>query len=393
MQQHIMSSFTTSALALLLVTISILLTSTTARPYPASLSNISRRSVTSTSNSSIQPTNPVKLVQPASFIGNITSSNTGDIRDLGYSGRIGNITILTFGDTIPCQSYQNGCRGLTAPNSAAIITPNDTPSTYTDFRLGPAGKHAQIFCPLLKEAGEKAADGLGLTNVIETAENEGIVFFLRNQRGSQGAGILGAGVAKVTIDPSNSSNITCTRSSAPDQVQFWGANEPYFGDHGAILAADGYVYAYGGAHGVNNSLFLTRVPQEQAQELAAYEYWNGAAFTSERLYNPTVEQAVFSSGQGSILYSKLYQQYLYFKPSCPGATCINVITSERPEGPWSIGKTIWGSGQSPDHLMMYAPVVQTRWTSDDGSSLTLMYTGRKKGAGNILQGIQLDFTL
>jgi len=128
------------------------------------------------------------------------------------------------------------------------------------------------------------------------------------------------------------------------------------------------------------------VPQKQAQQLSAYEYWNGTAFTSQGLYNPTPSQAVFSSGQGLIVYSKLYQQYLYFKPACPGATCINVQTSNRPESPWSKGKTVWGSGQSPDHLQMYAP-------ADDGTSLMLMYTGRAKGVGNILQGINITVTL
>ena len=384
-----MSSFITCTITFLLVTLHIFPLLTFAHPHP---SRIPYSKITSTSIFSL-PTKPVRLAQPATFLGNITSSNTGDIRDLGYSGRIGNATILTFGDTIPCRSYQKGCFGLTAPNSAAIITSDDTPNTYTDVRLGPAGKHAQIFCPLLKEAGETAAWGLGLTNVIETGENVGIVFFLRNNRTRTGTGIVGGGVARVTVNPHNSSDVTCTRSSEPDQVQFWSRNEPYFGDHGAILAADGYIYAYGGAHGLNNSLFLTRVPRTQAQQSDAYEYWNGTAFTMQRLYNPTPLQAVFSSGQGSIVYSKLYQQYLYFKPACPGATCINVQSSERPEGPWTKGRTIWGSAQNPDHLQMYAPVVQTKWSNDDGSSLMLMYTGRKKGVGNILQGINLTFTL
>lgn len=386
-----MSSFTTTTLTLLLVALQSFPFLAAAHPHP-SLASTPRTTITSTSTSSL-PTNPVKLAHPATFLGNVTSSNTGDIRDLGYSGRIGNTTILTFGDTIPCKSYQQGCFGLTAPNSAAVVTDTDTSLTYTDFRLGPAGKHAQIFCPLVKEAGETAVWGLGLTNVIETGENEGIVFFLRNNRTRNGTGIVGGGVARVAVNPNNSSDVTCTRSAAPDQVQFWRHNEPYYGDHGAVLAEDGYIYAYGGAHGVNNSLFLARVPQKQAQQLNAYEYWNGTAFTSQRLYDPTPSQAVFSSGQGSIVYSKLYQRYLYFKPACPGATCINVQTSVRPEGPWSEGKTVWGSGQSPDHLQMYAPVVQTKWTADDGTSLMLMYTGRKTGVGNILQGINITFTL
>lgn len=154
-----MSSFTTTALTFLLVALQSFPSLTAAHPRPslatARSSHTPHTTITSTSSSSL-PTNPVKLAHPATFLGNVTSSNTGDIRDLGYSGRIGNTTILTFGDTIPCKTYQQGCFGLTAPNSAAIVTANDTPLTYTDFRLGPAGKHAQIFCPLLKEAGETA---------------------------------------------------------------------------------------------------------------------------------------------------------------------------------------------------------------------------------------------
>lgn len=99
-------------------------------------------------------------------------------------------------------------------------------------------------------------------------------------------------------------------------AQWWDAEagEPYYGDHGAVLGPDGYIYALGGAGGAGNMLFLTRVLQASGDDLGSYEYWDGTSFTSSRLYNPSANQSVLDNGQGSIIYSPFYEKYLYFSP-------------------------------------------------------------------------------
>ena len=103
-------------------------------------------------------------------------------------------------------------------------------------------------------------------------------------------------------------------------AQWWGKNEPRFGDHNAIVAPDGYIYAYGGGPGGDeagtngSALFLTRVLQAKATDLGAYEYWNGVRYTSSRLYSPKATSVVMVNEQGTVMYSTFYQRFLYFAP-------------------------------------------------------------------------------
>ena len=76
------------------------------------------------------------------------------------------------------------------------------------------------------------------------------------------------------------------------------------------------MYLYGGA---NNTLFydgvyVARVRHENQQDLSKYQYWNGKAYTSSRLYNPSETQAVLKkeyNGQGQITWNPYLQKYLY----------------------------------------------------------------------------------
>ena len=202
--------------------------------------------------------------------------------------------------------------------------------------------------------------GTGVDDVVEIGHNEGIVYFVRNNRSTDGtgSGIVGSGIAHVTVNPRRTSNmVTCTRPDA----QWWGADEPWFADHGAIAAQDGYLYAYCGQTNTFN-VWLARVPMAHPKRLALYAYWNGTAFSETRLHNPNAAQAVMVAAQGSIMYSSLYKQYLYFMPGCPGDSCILLSSSVRPEGPWSQGVAIWGTGDNPRHY----PCMR-RWCSRSGA--------------------------
>lgn len=89
--------------------------------------------------------------------------------------------------------------------------------------------------------------------------------------------------------------------------------ETYFGDHGALLAEDGYLYAYGSIpNSNNNAVGLARVRPGQATDRDAYTYWNGETFQEERIHNPTADVAVFNAGQGTVMWSKFYKKYIYF---------------------------------------------------------------------------------
>ena len=110
-------------------------------------------------------------VSSVEFLGNVKSNNTYVNRDLGFHGKIGNLMLLSYGDTMwSDSSYSETFRGMTS-DSAAFATSN--PLIVQDFNLNASG-YPQQFCPLLDEYGEDpSVDALGITNVVETSPGQG----------------------------------------------------------------------------------------------------------------------------------------------------------------------------------------------------------------------------
>ena len=155
-------------------------------------------------------------VQSAVLIGNVTSSNTEDIRDLGFSGTIGSVSINSYGDTLICgdgsaedRYYQTQPCNLLEANSAAYST--EDPTVITDFNLAPDG-NAQIFCGYFPDE-TPSVSGMGITNVITKpgSTTQGILYFLKDYRPSIDINhIVGAGVAVVDV---SGDYPTCKRTS------------------------------------------------------------------------------------------------------------------------------------------------------------------------------------
>lgn len=90
---------------------------------------------------------------------------------------------------------------------------------------------------------------------------------------------------------------------------------------------DGYIYIMGGlgsgAPGANYSdVFVARVAPGSAGTLSAYQYWDGSTYGSKRLTNPVFNgyapAAVLQQApQGSIIYNKYYNLYMYLYPGAP----------------------------------------------------------------------------
>ncbi|KAK0128101.1 hypothetical protein ONS95_000086 [Cadophora gregata] len=150
------------------------------------------------------------------FLGNVTSTNTEDIRDLGFSGTVGSVNINTYGDTLICgdgsahdRYYQTPPCLLLHANSAAYA--RSDPRYITDFNLDRNG-NAQIFCGYFDDETPESSYGMGLTNVIALpgSSTKGILYFLKNFRPNGKDMIVGAGVAVVDV---SGSYPTCRRTS------------------------------------------------------------------------------------------------------------------------------------------------------------------------------------
>jgi hypothetical protein len=181
---------------------------------------------------------------------------------------------------------------------------------------------------------------------------------------------------------------------------WWDANrEPWYGDHSQLLADDGYVYVYGGIDDTkfDAGMYLCRVRHGQKRDLNAYEYWNGTAFTPERIINPTKKAAVTgaNSTQGMVIWSPYLKCYLYIHSSKSRVRFIyaqpliiivfNYIvakTAPRPEGPWSEKHfDIWSAAKFP---FLYAPSAQPRF-DPSGKTLIVSYTAHP----NTIQAIKI----
>ena len=164
----------------------------------------------------------VKRVTVASvdFLGNVTSTNTENIRDLGFAGCVGSVCLNSYGDTLICgdgsaedRYYQTPPCTLLEANSVAYET--DNPTSVTDFNLDSSG-NAQMFCGYLPGEigpGQTANDyGMGITNVLAmpNSATQGILYFLKNYRPNGNNDIVGAGVAIVNV---SGPYPTCTRTS------------------------------------------------------------------------------------------------------------------------------------------------------------------------------------
>ncbi|TAQ88007.1 hypothetical protein B7494_g3682 [Chlorociboria aeruginascens] len=281
-------------------------------------------------------------VQDVTFLGNVTSSNTQNTRDLGYSGSIGATHINSYGDTIECGNstaatrYTPPCE-LLASNSAAFQTTD--PTIFTDY-LSSGSTNSHQFCGYFPN--ESPADyGMGITNIIQTGPDIGIVYW-------------------------------------------WdGHKEPWYGDHTALVSPqDGYTYVFGAT---NTTLFyqgvyVARVPHGSETILSAYQYWDGSAYTANRVYNPSATQAVLGppATQGQISWNPHLNSFLYLY------TYIDTVfgkTAPKPEGPWSSEVIVY---QSTGYPYVYSPCQMMQF-DPSGKTLTVTYTAYS----NIIQAIKI----
>jgi hypothetical protein len=267
---------------------------------------------------------------------------TGVARDLGFSGVVGGRSVWTYGDTLVPTG--GGNYALTASDSVGLGDAAN-PVHITD-RVGSNGNPDE-WIPLT--AAENANGGLGRygmggTDVVEYAPGKGLVWFLRNNRGSGGQGIEGAGVATVTADANGA---TATRVS--DNLM-WGADEPWWGDVGVTYdPQDGKVYVWGhGAGDFSKNIYLARVTATRATDVSAYEYWDQSTGTwgTQRLTlsgdngtkKLTDAESMFPDhmlGQSNAFWSNYYNTWMFVAGADVGYTDIMVMTAPSLTGPWT----------------------------------------------------------
>ena len=291
-------------------------------------------------------------VASVTYLGELATDDPRIARDLGFTGVVNGQIVWTFGDTL-----------LLAPDGGAALPCSTDSAALGDFHH-PLAVHdegvASSGCPrewipfdrseLANGGGSRFAEGG--TNVIEYAPGKGLVWFLKNDRGTGGTGIVGAGVATVTADASGP---VATRNDDT----MWNSSEPWWGDVGVTYdALDGNAYVFG--HGpasaqLSDYVFLARVPAAQATDVGAYRYWNAAtsAWTPQRFADGqggtlqvSTAQALFpryALGQSNAFWSEYYDTWMFVYGTSFGYSDVMVMTAPALEGPWTQGFTIASS--------------------------------------------------
>jgi hypothetical protein len=163
--------------------------------------------------------------------------------------------------------------------------------------------------------------------------------------------------------------------SSTDEGQSWRAAPSTFGDYKSsfnMLAlsaqrgagnADGrYVYAIGTVCGRYGGARAARVPADKVLDNAAWEYFDGRNWVSDRAQAAEVIKP--GVGEGSLAWNAGLGQWMY--------TTLNELSEKielrlapRPEGPWSAPITLIDVKTNPQ---AYGAFLTPSWISADGRS-------------------------
>ncbi|GAA3585023.1 hypothetical protein GCM10022222_82060 [Amycolatopsis ultiminotia] len=298
-------------------------------------------------------------------------------RDLGFSGVVNGQSVWTFGDTLVPDG--NGGYALSASDSVGLGDMSNPLRVYD--RVNSSGWPDE-WIPLTDEEnanGGLSRYGMGGTNVVEYAPNQGLVWYLKNDRGTDGKGILGAGVATVTAD-ANAAYATRVNDT------MWGATEPWWGENGVTYnALDGKVYVYGhGPDPFGANTYLARADATKATDVSAYEYWDQSsqAWGQQRFslggelgtVKLSDAQAIFTDnqlGQSNAFWSNYYNTWMWVAGANLSYSDIRVLTAPKLEGPWTDPVTVASSCPDGNCGLRYAMTPHPEY---DPSGATILVT-------------------
>jgi hypothetical protein len=244
-------------------------------------------------------------------------------RDGGMSGVLGGKILWSFGDTF-----------LTERNhvdDSSVLSATAGWSTVADpLALVHAMNGAEPAQLIPYTPAELAANTTDALNgyalwpgaLLDVGEATGVIAFQQIKR-TNGSGFasIGVGTARIAVDAAIASRTAGLLFAPP---------EPLFVPHVAIGE---YVYAFAcDKRGfLDFACKLARAPRAHAEERAAYEFFDGTAWT------PAIAAAAFVIDETSVAPSISYNAYLgkYLAVSCKVVSSTVLLrTAERIEGPW-----------------------------------------------------------
>jgi hypothetical protein len=297
-------------------------------------------------------------------------------RDGGAAALVAGRMLWTFNDTL---MTVNGADGFSYRSATAACADGD--SLALDEPLDPNGAPYQLLPYTADEIAYNRSRGpqerfaLWPDAVVPDGSGGALVFFayLKVHPGNLDFEPLGAGVARV--GPGET-----VAYRYPDLL--FVAPEPQFVNGGVIV--DGFVHLYGCdpvPDAIDSECRVARAPLGQATARAAWQVWNGAAWSSDLRSGQTVLHG--APGQVSVSWNPYLGSYL----AVHGAILSNEVvfhTAPHPEGPWSDARHLFtgrhGSSQSD-----YAALEHPELARDAGRTLVVSYADPSESFGGTLR--------
>ncbi|RJO77242.1 DUF4185 domain-containing protein [Nocardia panacis] len=135
----------------------------------------------------------------------------------------------------------------------------------------------------------------------------------------------------------------------------------------AFLKDGGFVYEYGTRSGRNNAVHLARVPENDIQNLDAYEYWTGQNWSHRGDVNAAAP-IMGGVGELSVMYNAYLGQYLALTTDPWNSVVMRRASS--PTGPWSEPEVLIDTRELP---AAYAPSIFPYQTGRDLYFLTTVH--------------------
>jgi D-arabinan endo alpha-(1,5)-arabinofuranosidase len=304
----------------------------------------------------------------------ISGADLGIVWDNGRSGAE-NQVLIAFGDTfgncdLAGQEWRSNTLLRSSDRNLADGMTNPDPAFGNQFGGSPVSAARPNFAKQIIASLNLAAQEVTVipTAAIAVGTTQYVNFMSVSQWG--GPGKWSTNFSAVAMSDDNGETWTVPRSSirpswfnsVPGIPFVWGYQNFQMG---AYLRRDGYVYAYGTTAGRGGTPFLSRVAENAVADLSAYEYFTPLGWRKDAPY--LAVQVVWAPGsEMSVAWNDFLKKFVMLNTD----PLSNVVmrTADKPEGPWSLAKTIVSSTAIPGGI--YAPYIHP-WSSGSDLYFTL----------------------
>lgn len=146
-------------------------------------------------------------------------------------------------------------------------------------------------------------------------------------------------------------------------------------------ARDQFIYFYGGKQEDNNNSYLGRVGKYSIKDYKQYEYFYGIDSDRNPIWTKNIKQIkpVFSDtnrcSSGSVIYNQGLKRYILTNHRGE-INKLGIFDAPEPWGPWTTIAYYDNWGKFKGSGLIYS--IPTKWISDDGKTMWMIFSGIKK---------------